>query len=367
MPVTDYSKFDKMEFEEVEDDERPRKPRVTRLEGPSRITLGAPPEAAVASGPVPHTSGQQKRTDALDYSKWDRMVIDEDDEDGSEGEGEEELMRDATSSAPAAAGSSDASFRYEYPSRSGMSEQDADAFEEDRLDPSEEVRLREILATPSVSAPPPSAIPPEDRFAALTARLSRNGAVRESYLWRQTEDEVEISILLPPGTRAKQVRPQLLPATEPSGAQTLLLERTAGSAPFFRGVLAYPVEQTEEEDELVWEITDYEPDDLGGRRVLRTTLKKRAMLGVVVWWARAMQGEAEVDTRALPDRKRAPEAQGMQTTWEQAQAMFKERVANRKPQEVWLSGEGPSDEPSGVTELDEGGEEAEEGGAGRLV
>ena len=41
------------------------------------------------------------------------------------------------------------------------------------------------------------------------------------------------------------------------------------------------------------QVTDYEPDSLGGRRALRITLRKRALPGVVVWWTRALATEAE--------------------------------------------------------------------------
>jgi hypothetical protein len=113
-------------------------------------------------------------------------------------------------------------------------------------------------------------------------------------------------------------------------------------------VLAHPVETPEEAGELNWEITDYEPDALGGRRVVRVSLQKRPMQGVVVWWTRALENEPEIDTLSLPDRKRTAGAEQMQSVWEQAQAMFKEKVANRQPHEVVLG-----DEPFGDTPLGE--------------
>lgn len=353
MPVTDYAKWEKMDLSDVDEENRPRKPRVTRLEGASRITLGAPEASVLDSGPVPHTSGRQTSRDALDYSKWDKMV---DDEDEGESEGNDETSMDdhaeSAASAPTVPTSS-SSFGYSYPASTGVAEAAADAFEEDALDPQEEERLRELLASPSISAPPPSAITPGERLSALSARLSRNGAVRESHLWRQSADEVEISILVPPGTRAKQVRPQLISPAEPTGAPTLLVECTGAPGsrpPHFMGVLAHPVEMPDEAGELSWEITDYEPEALGGRRVVRVNLEKRHMQGVVVWWTRALQTEPEIDTLSLPDRKRAAGAEEMQSVWEQAQAMFREKVAHRQPHEVVLGGAplGEAPEAEGV-------------------
>ena len=61
---------------------------------------------------------------------------------------------------------------------------------------------------------------------------ARVGAAREGHLWRQTESEVELSLLLPPATRAKDLRPELRPSPEPAAAASVLVHRSgAGAAP----------------------------------------------------------------------------------------------------------------------------------------
>jgi len=347
MPVTDYKKWERMVLEE-DDDDRPRRPRVTRLNGPSTVTLGAPPpEPPLGTGPVPHTSGRSQPRDALDYSRWDKIDISSDEDEEDDGEEEEERAESEAAACPSPAAGS-----------GPVAVFDADAHDVDALDPEEEAQLRQLMSQPGVAAPPPpqpakQALPTAEAvLQERTASLSRNGAAREGHLWRQTESEVELALLLPPATRAKDLRPELRPSPEPAAAASVLVHRSgAGAAPLLEVQLAYPVELPDEEDELAWEVTDYEPDSLGGRRALRITLRKRALPGVVVWWTRALATEAEIDPLSIPGRRRAAKAEGMQSVWEQAQAMFKQKVAERAPPAMLDLGEGG--------EADEGAEERE--------
>ena len=110
---------------------------------------------------------------------------------------------------------------------------------------------------------------------------------------RQTEREVELSLLIPPGTKRRDLKPRLIDADLRAGekAQTLRVERTAaagggggggGAATtttvLFEAKLAYPVEEPKEgddlRDEIHWEVCDYEPG-AGGRRLLRLTFVKK--------------------------------------------------------------------------------------------
>ena len=61
--------------------------------------------------------------------------------------------------------------------------------------------------------------------------------------------------------------------------------------------------------------------------------------------------QAEIDPLSIPGRRRAAKAEGMQSVWEQAQAMFKQKVAERAPPAMLDLGEGG--------EADEGAEERE--------
>ena len=104
----------------------------------------------------------------------------------------------------------------------------------------------------------------------------------------QTEREVELSLLIPPGTKGRELKPRLLDADLRAGekAQTLRVERTtaagggggAATTVLFEAKLAYPVEEPKEgddlRDEINWEVSDYEAG-VGGRRLLRLTFVKK--------------------------------------------------------------------------------------------
>mmetsp|Transcript_33911 Transcript_33911/g.72401 ORF Transcript_33911/g.72401 Transcript_33911/m.72401 type:complete len:344 (-) Transcript_33911:263-1294(-) len=343
MPPLSYAKWDAMEFDEDEDEE-PRKPRVTRLEGPSTITIGPQrPTAQPAAPAAPVRPG-------IDYSRWDKIVMGEEDEEDEDtfdddGEGEYEMDHQAVY---ASAQGDDSQMQPRPCTEREYDEADAearaDAHETDDLDAGELMQLHQVYADKGMPLPSrpdgEAAFSSESEiYAALVAMLSRNGANCGEYLWRQTEREVEISVLVPPGTRAKDLTPALLHPTTFESKQRVVLGARATAQPFFERVLAYPVEQPEDDTDLTWEVTDFEP--LGGRRVLRLTLNKQEMHGVVIWWTRAFNGETELDpSSAFPDRKRAAKAADHQAVWEQAQQMFKESVAARSaPQHIDVCGQ----------------------------
>ena len=354
MAPIDYSKWSKAAYDDEDEDDRPRKPRVTRLDGPSTITLGArePPPAAGASA-NPHTTGAKAAApkDRLDYSRWDNLECDDDDEDAEDVDD------------------------IEMASREAEGEEDDG---EDALSESEQRGLAEIMrksraadnASSSTAAPAAaasSADSAETRHEALRAKLTRNGAERTEHLWRQSELEVELSILIPPGLKARDVRPEIVPA-DVSGTAAVAAGGMAGAAAaaavgktkqtvvvherrprggsgagsvLFSASLAYPVLQPDSEEDLVWEVTDFEAAERGGRRLVRLTLQKDSPRWVTVWWERAIVGEPPVDVAAFPDRSpaKAAAAQEQVGVWAEATRMFKEKVANRKPILIDAGGE----------------------------
>ena len=203
----DYSKWDSLHCDD-DDDEKPRgPPRVTRLEGPARVTIGGTGAAAVTTLQPPAKQAPAAKKGATDYSKWDSLgVSDDGDSDEDEDEDDEEdpharaYMASRAKPPPG------------YMVKPGQGEP---------------AHAKPSQAPAPAMAPPPgpgtgaavsaSAAPPSHE--SLLAQLTRNGARREAYLWRQTETEVELSVLVPPGTRAKQMlvevrRPQSLATDE---------------------------------------------------------------------------------------------------------------------------------------------------------
>uniref|UniRef100_A0A7S4B6S4 CS domain-containing protein n=1 Tax=Chrysotila carterae TaxID=13221 RepID=A0A7S4B6S4_CHRCT len=361
---------------ELEDDEddAPRKPRVTHLQGPSRITIGpqqvsgAKRTASASDYPAPLTKPSKAavRT-GIDYSKWDSMNFDdteadegEYDEDMDDGSAEYEKCENSAASTTSLGKHSAVlgkleGVRSEKPptmktrvctdaeSMEAKAEFQADAEERDMLTPEELASLHKAFADKNmVIHPPPdygsesSSETPEAAYAKLVSKLTRNGSDCGSHLWKQTEKDVEISVRLPAGTRAKDLTVQVTPAST-EGRQRLLVTRTSQptgesqrqKATLFDKAMAYPVEQPDDAVDLSWEVTDLEPR--GGCRALRVALTKEVVHGVVVWWARAFDGDPELNTLEFPDRKHASRVQANKDVWDQAQQMFRDSVAARPP------------------------------------
>ena len=149
----------------------------------------------------------------------------------------------------------------------------------------------------------------------------------------------------------------------------LVFHAKPGPAPLFSAELAYPVVLPESADELAWEVSDYEPAPKGGRRLLRLTLQKESPHGVVIWWERALVGEAGCDTMAFPDRDTTKSASALKQAdvWAEATRLFKEKVANRQKilvdvgdpdkeeEEEGGSGSGSRDAPKECIEFAPGG------------
>ena len=211
------------------------------------------------------------------------------------------------------------------------------------------------------------------RHEALVAKLTRNGARRERHLWRQTQADVELSVILPAGTKAKMLKIELLPVDSEHPRQRFSVHWNGkgpggASGVCFEEELAYPVEEPTgedlapgEKDDLMWELSDFETE--AHERLLRVTLRKRAVHGVVIWWTRAIEGEEALDTTTLPDRKSGAKLAAQQTVWEEAMSLFKEKVANREKIVIEPSAEF-LDEAAHLEQEEAGGSGAGGSGAG---
>lgn len=296
--MVDYSKWDHVDGASSDEESADaRRPTITRLDKPSRVTIMS---ASDQNKPTPKLKASQ---DANDYSKWDTLQNSEDDDDGS---GSDDDAQDQLSSRAECDGS-------------------------DQLDSSKLDRLHAALADEpgaaacdklfSVASP----ANPSQRLAALTARWSRNGAACARYMWSQSELEVELSIFLPPGTRARNLEVDICQPAHPARQRLRALTRGVGDA-VFDEALAYAVLSPEDASDLSWEVCDFEAK--GGRRVLRVTLTKQVIQGVRIWWTRAFDGEADIDPLQIPDRRRASAAKSHQAVWAAAQEEFRKRVSD---------------------------------------
>ena len=235
---------------------------------------------------------------------------------------------------------------------------DDDAYEyvddEDEGDAMPAAPARDVDAPAAPAAQAPAAEQPAaasgSARASRAAEFSRNGGAANGYLWSQSEAEVTVSALVPPGTRARDVQVRLIAAPHPAGVPAgpaeppvLRISLAGAPEPVLQAALAYAVEapggaDADVDGECDWELTDFDADAAGAppRRAVRVTLRKPSPGGAVVhWWARALAGGPAIDTSAIADRGRtAARTAAARDAWAEAEAEFKRRTREFQRVEV---------------------------------
>jgi hypothetical protein len=148
----------------------------------------------------------------------------------------------------------------------------------------------------------------ETRLAARVATFTKNGgrdvtgvdvagvgtspaSGGDGYLWSQERDEVVISVIVPPGTKAKDVAVRCTKTSLEVAVAVVSKGGVHCGQSLLSGDLAHPIDpEPREDDEDVdamdvgggrvfgdWELTDFEPHSLGGRRAVRVTLRKKGL------------------------------------------------------------------------------------------
>jgi hypothetical protein len=291
--MVDYSKWDKMANEVDDEETKSGQPRVTTLRQPQSITIG---KDGYSFGP-PRSQKAAKpskpasaRPGALDYSKWDH--IGDDDSDGGGGGGGDDDDDD---------------------------DDDDDAAAADEGYPEAPARTLPPAASTSAAAPVTKAPP---TLADTLKLLSRDGGRTAAYVWSQDRREVVVNVLVPPKATAKEVRVSIDELSIAMGvSETRMLVTHAGSK-LVDGKLAYECKPFENDD---WELVDLKGDP-DGRRIVRITLTKAAINAeIVTWWRRILDDEAPIDVSAIQARDAKGAAQ-LQSAWAAAHDAFKQKV-----------------------------------------
>ena len=157
-------------------------------------------------------------------------------------------------------------------------------------------------------------------------KMTRNGGVvldagtkEERYYWRQDASEATLSVVVAPGTKAKDARVRVT-ATEVE--ISVLNRETGASEVVLRGEWAHEIDP-EPRDE----------DDEYARRVVRVTVRKKASQMLTHWWRSCIKGAPEEDPSTFEDRN-SSRAEAGRRAWEEAQEMFRERVKTREKVEI---------------------------------
>jgi hypothetical protein len=224
----------------------------------------------------------------IDYSKWDKLEI-------SDSEDSDELMPQVE--------------RFAQPSSVSFG--------------GGKVSVSSSAPTQSIQpAQPPSAQPntPES----FMQQITRNGGRSETFYWAQGRDMVTLRFTVPKDSKAKQVRIDLSERHIQVAAPDRLLDAE----------LAFPVKTDADSLEDFWELEDNPLDS--STRLLSVTLKKSLLaLGedATFWWNRVLLADQPLDSSAFQDR-RNKSAKNFKQVWDEAHAMFRERVKNTKQQEI---------------------------------
>lgn len=121
------------------------------------------------------------------------------------------------------------------------------------------------------------------------------------------------------------------------------------SSILFRGHLAYSIHLPEDEEEVDWEIDT--TSNLKNKKLVKITLSKALpMQGLTIWWNKPFLGFPEIDVvNDIEDRDKKRNTNGcdqrtpiknheqMKTVWDEAHRMFREKVKNREKQSIDIS------------------------------
>eukprot|EP01090_Pellita_catalonica_P009778 TRINITY_DN20941_c0_g1_i1.p1 TRINITY_DN20941_c0_g1~~TRINITY_DN20941_c0_g1_i1.p1 ORF type:complete len:222 (-),score=30.39 TRINITY_DN20941_c0_g1_i1:23-688(-) len=211
----------------------------------------------------------------LDYSKWDRLVAEEEAE-GSETRGPVRVQKIEPGSSVTFGGNGDT-----------------------RINPvsSENKNNNQNTADNALE------------------KMTRNGAKTDRYLWCQTLDSAILYWIVPPGTRARQIAIEL---------HENLLQIYINKMPMITEDLSYQVECSADDIVGCWELIDY-PLDEANRRLLQIELRKKIQtVPIKMWWNRIFPSETPISMSDIPDRTVSPSQKKWQEVWDQAHETFRE-------------------------------------------
>ena len=345
--MVDYSKWDKLDYgDESEDDGEddknvphfPQQPQVTKLDQPTRVTIGSGESVDFNVLPPSATSSEDNH-----LSKDEKMM--------SEREFREMQWIEQGKQ-----------FEREHPGTIMFREPPSSSKEEEEEKEKEEEK-HETKTTSLFSEEEKE----ERRRVAIARRkekFTRNGIyVRKKssrgteenensageldYMWSQTSSDVTLSVLAPLGTKAKDVR---VDVTETSVKIALCKEVVFDRE--WEHPIGEEVEEYDEEEEYnangglkfnesdksftpirrkltygSWEVTDYDENN----RVIRVTAQKKSVELMRHWWQKCLKDEENHgEMLKLPDRSASAKSYDSKKVWMTLHADFKAQVKNRE-------------------------------------
>jgi len=352
--MVDYSKWDKLDYGDDDDDSDgdgdgnrdamncfegkknvphfPQQPQVTKLNQPTRVTIG---------------SGE-----SVDFNVPSSTTLSRDAENHHHFSKEEKMM-------------SESEFReMQWIEQGKQFERDQPGTIVFREPPSKEEKETEKHETSSLFSEEEKEERRRVAIARRKEKFTRNGifvwkkssrgteenqnsAGDLDYMWSQTSSDVTLSVLVPLGTKAKDV---CVDVTETS--VKIALRKEAIFDREWEHPIGEEVEEYDEEEEYnaggglkfnesdksftpiprrptygSWEVTDYDENN----RVIRVNAQKKCVELMRHWWQKCLKDEEDHgEMLKLPDRSASAKSYDSKKVWDEAHADFKAQVKNRE-------------------------------------
>eukprot|EP00050_Salpingoeca_kvevrii_P000327 m.146007 g.146007 ORF g.146007 m.146007 type:complete len:420 (+) comp10087_c0_seq6:982-2241(+) len=270
----------------------------------------------------------QRRMSAIDYSKWDKLDVSSSEDEEEMGVDEDNVLQPGGKGQPRVY-KLDHGQTVHIPGRNvtvrSGSDPAAAAAAPSVMEITEEDEEKEEMAEQqkqsSHNDKPAAAAPTRDPESKLTQNGGSFSGSFGHLLWSQDAEEVSLAVAVPAGTRAK--------AVAVSAPDDRHLRISVDGAPVFEEELFAAIETAEAPD---WEILDWHSPEAEGRRIVRATMRKAKLGGIILWWRSATKEGPQIDTSELKDRPAASakNAASFMESFAKAQEMFREKMAQKK-------------------------------------
>jgi hypothetical protein len=359
--MVNYDKWDKLEISDDEEDTASRRATVTRLDAPSRVTFGGglgknvievssagrgaanetadvvTPGAAAAAATKGAPPGPSSSSHGTDYARFDAIARDLSDDDDDEkreyyeDEAWEAVHGNKTRGASAAETKSPHARekRASPPVSSTALIRDA--------------RTKAFSSNGGVEFSAPGADASVGVDVSKTSSQTANAADFDAIktMWSQTKEEVTLSVVVPPGTRASDVAVRCAS----DRVEVALKNRETGNyLRFLSDEWTHPIDPEPNDDDDDdddakndarvfgdWEVCDWDP--IGGSRVVRVTARKKRFGGSLKhWWRCGTKNGTPIDVKDIASRSKAAAetAERTRRVWEEATEAFKKKVRERE-------------------------------------
>ncbi len=359
--MVNYDKWDKLEISDDEEDTASRRATVTRLDAPSRVTFGGglgknvievssagrgaanetadvvTPGAAAAAATKGAPPGKSSSSHGTDYARFDAIARDlsDDDDDEKREYYEDEAWeavhgnktRGASAEPKTAAAETKSEKRASPPVSSTAAVRDA--------------RTKAFSSNGGVEFSAPGADASVGVDVLKTSSETANTADAIKTMWSQTKEEVTLSVVVPPGTRASDVAVRCAS----DRVEVALKNRETGNyLRFLSDEWTHPIDPEPNDDDDDdddgkndarvfgdWEVCDWDP--IGRFRVVRVTARKKRFGGSLKhWWRCGTKNGTPIDVKDIASRSKAAAetAERTRRVWDEATEAFKKKVRERE-------------------------------------